>query len=323
MDNRSLIEQSVKAGIESYANSRRRLITPFIEDNFSFKGAWQLNKCAFGKDLLRAPANIAWAPVSFAAKLGGTASKKVGMDTVADRLNSVPPGFRTDVEREVEWLLYSSFLELPYETEGRKCENNALLTHILAESELIDLFEEALRPFVDMQNDEGLRTDFERKLNTYVDNRKDVAELTAALMGMSVGLATHKGLNAGALGLGQATAGTIAHNMAVSNFLLGESLGGVYYTLFPGAAAASTGLVIGMTGGIAAAMGVVSAFSGVLADPVQKALGLHHKKLHGLVDAIESQLSGDGDEAYVLRDGLVTRLLDFLDILKSVARATA
>jgi hypothetical protein len=54
MDNRSFVEQAVKARIELYANSRRRRISPFIEENFSFKGAWQINKRAFGKDLLRA-----------------------------------------------------------------------------------------------------------------------------------------------------------------------------------------------------------------------------------------------------------------------------
>jgi hypothetical protein len=321
MDNRRLVEQAVKAGIKSYADSRRLLIAPFIEKNFSFKGAWKINRCALGKDLLRAPANIAWAPVYFLAKMGGAATRKVGLKSVADRLCSAPPGFRTDVEREVEWLLYSDFLELPYECKGRKSEKNALLTHILAEGALIDLFEETLRPFAEMGEDSSLRTSLEKKLGTYVDNRKDVSELTAALMGISAGLAAHKGVNLGAVGLGQATAGAIAHNMAVSNFILGESIGGIYYSIFPGAAAASTGLIVGLTGGIAAALGVVSAFSGILADPVQKALGLHRRKLNRLVNAIENQLSGEGKEAYALREGYVARLLDFLDILMSVARA--
>ena len=91
----------------------------------------------------------------------------------------------------------------------------------------------------------------------------------------------------------------------------------MYYSFFP--AAASMGLLVGATGGIAAAMGIVSAFAGVIADPAQKALGLHHKKLHSLVDAVEIQLLGESNESYVLRDGLIARLLDFIDILANVA----
>jgi hypothetical protein len=54
MDHRSFVEQAVKAGIESYPNSRQHRISPFIEENFSLKGARQISKPAFGKILLRA-----------------------------------------------------------------------------------------------------------------------------------------------------------------------------------------------------------------------------------------------------------------------------
>ncbi len=192
MNNRSLVEQAVKTGIESYANSRRKLISPFIEKNFSFKGAWQLNKHAFGKDLWRAPANLVYAPFVFLAKVCGIVSDKVGFKDTANYLQSLPSGFRTDVEQEIEWLLYSEFLELPYESAGRACKNNALLTYILAENSLVNLFEETLHPFAGMQNDSTFRSKLEEKLSTYVDNRKDVSELTTALMAISAGLAANK-----------------------------------------------------------------------------------------------------------------------------------
>lgn len=316
MTDRNIVEQAVKAGIKSYADSRRRKITSFVETNFSFKGAWNLNKVAFGWDMLRAPANLAWMPIYFTAKIGGSATEKMGLRSLSGRLRTVPPGFRTDVERRVEWLLYSEFLELPFEGGGSVCEKNLLLTQILAEKELIGLFEERLRALADLQGDPTARKKLEEKLSTYLDNRKDVAELTTTLMALSASLVAHKGLNMGAVGLGQTTAAAIAHQIAVSNFFLGQTLGGVYYSFFP--ATASMGLVIGATGGVAAVLGVVSAFAGVLADPTQKALGLHHKKLHRLVDAIENQLLGEGRESYALRDGLIARILDLLDILGTV-----
>jgi hypothetical protein len=182
---------------------------------------------------------------------------------------------------------------------------------------MVSLFEEKLLPFADISNDSNERAKLEEKLGTYVNNRKDVAELTTAIMGISAGLAAHKGINMGAIGLGQTTAAVIAQNVAISNFFLGQTLGGMYYSFFP--VAASMGLIVGATGGIAAVMGIVSAFAGVIADPAQKALGLHHKKLHSLVDAVENQLLGESSESYVLRDGLIARLLDFIDILANVA----
>jgi hypothetical protein len=316
LNSRAIVEQAVSDGIKAYSDSRRRNITPFIAEHFSFKGALGLNKCAFGKDLLRAPANLAWAPFYFAAKLGGGVAKKVGMQTVSEKLKKVKPGFRTDVEKKVEWLMYSEFLELPFVEGERVCDKNALLTFILAEDRMISLFEEKLLPFATIGTDSKEREKLEEKLSTYVDNRKDVAELTTAIMGISAGLAAHKGLNMGAIGLGQ-TAAAIAQHLAISNFFLGQTLGGLYFSVFP--TAASMGLIVGATGGIAAAMGIVSAFAGVIADPVQKSLGLHHKKLRKLVDAVENQLLGKSKESYVLREGLVARLLDFIDILANVA----
>jgi len=317
IDNRTIIEQAVKDGIKAYADSRRRNISPFIEEHFSFKGAWELNKCAFGKDLLRAPANLAWAPFYFAAKMGGAAAEKAGLDSVSEKLNKVEPGFRTDVEREVEWLLYSDFLELPIIEGERVCEKNALLTFILKEDGMASLLEDKLLPFAGIGNDSDQRAKLEEKLSIYVNNRKDVAELTTTILGIAAGLSAHKGINMGAIGLGQATAVAITQQIAISNFFLGQTLGGIYFSYFP--AAASIGLVVGATGGIAAAMGIVSAFAGVIADPAQKALGLHHKKLHSLVDAVENQLLGESNESYLLRDGLIARLLDFVDILANVA----
>jgi len=318
---RIIIERAVKDGIKTYADSRRRNITLFIDTHFSFAGAWQLNKCAFGKDMVRAPANLAWAPFYFSAKMGGMAADKAGFTSVSSKLKNVKPGLRTDVEREIEWLMYTEFLELPFTEEERVCDKNALLKCILVENELIDLLDEKLRPLVNIDSDSSERAKLEEKLSTYVDNRKDIAELATTLTGIATGLAARKGVKLGAVGLGQAAATAIAQQIAISNFFLGQTLGGLYYSMFP--TAASMGLLVGVTGGVAAAMGVFSAFAGVITDPAQRALGLHHKKLHKLVDAIENQLLGESDESYELRDGIIARLLDFVDLLACVTPVKA
>lgn len=319
-DDRKIVEQAVQAGIRSYARSRRRRIPRFIDKHFSFTGAWHLNKHAFGWDLVRAPANLLWTPIYFFAKGVGIVARKAGANAPEQLVEHLPAGVRTDVERELEWLVYTQFLELPYESDGRRSDKNELLAHILKQKPLIGMLEDALRPLGNLEEDPVLARKLERKLGTYLDNRKDVAELTTTIIASSAGLAANKTLSMGAFGLGQATAAAISHSMAVSGFIFGPTLGGLLYSALPWLAAPSKVLVAGATISVAALMGVASAFAGLIADPAQKALGLHSRKLHGLVNALESQLLGEGSDAYELRDGIVARLLDLADILYSLAR---
>jgi hypothetical protein len=314
---RRVVIRSIETGIAAYAESRRRRITPFVDKHFSFRGAWKLNKLALGRDLYRAPANLFWAPIYFITKVGGAAFNRIGLTSVSGKIAQLPSGFRTDVEREVEWLLFSEFLELPYALNTRVTEKNSLVEYILTDSELARLFETALQPLSKANENSHVRLQLEKKLTTYIDNRKDVAELTSALIAAAGALAVKKGLGGGTIALGQAAAAAAAQASAVSTFWLGPTLGSLYYSVFP--AAVSIGLLVGATTGVAAVLGLVSAVAGVLADPAQRALGLHQKKLLRLVDALENQLSGSGSEAYELRDGLIARLLDLVDVLRSVA----
>src|SRR5690349_15020348 len=54
-------------------------------------------------------------------------------------------------------------------------------------------------------------------------------------------------------------------------------------------AAASPALIGSVTGGLLAASSVFDAFAGIVADLVQRSLGLHHRRLLRLIDAIERQ----------------------------------
>ncbi len=311
------IETAIRLGTSAYIESRRQQIKPFVDRNFSFKGAWHINKKAIGWDMARAPANLLWTPVYFfGSVLGSNMLRKLRLEQTAKRLENLPPGWRTDVEQELEWLLYAEFLELPFATDERCCTKNAWLEAILAQPEFLYLLEETLRPAAEQKDDPQFRQNLEAKLSTYIDNRKDVAEIASMLLGVAVGLTAFKQLGLGSLSLGQAAASALATNLAVSHFFLGPTLGGVFYSLFP--AAASAGLLISVTGGVALVAGMVAAFSGFVTDPVQKALGFHQKKLEKLVDALENQLTDANDQTYGYKDGMVARLLDVLDMLAVV-----
>jgi hypothetical protein len=76
-----------------------------------------------------------------------------------------------------------------------------------------------------------------------------------------------------------------------------------------------------VTGGLLAVSSIAAAFAGILADPVQRKLGLHQRRLHRLIDALERQWNAEREEAgFVARDPYVARLLELFDLLGSAYR---
>ena len=95
--------------------------------------------------------------------------------------------------------------------------------------------------------------------------------------------------------------------------------GGLWYGLFP--AAVSPVLIGGVTGGLLAITSVAAAFVGIITDPVQKSLGLHHRRLNRLIDALEKQWHREHEDAeFKAHDPYVARLMDVFDILGAAYR---
>ena len=85
--------------------------------------------------------------------------------------------------------------------------------------------------------------------------------------------------------------------------------------------AVSPVLIGGVPGGLLAATSIASAFAGIIADPVQKGLELHHRRLHRLIDAVENQWNFEHEDAeFVAHDPYVARHMDVFDILSSAYR---
>ena len=116
-----------------------------------------------------------------------------------------------------------------------------------------------------------------------------------------------------------ATAQVLVQNAAIAGFPLGSGAGALWYGVFPAAAPAA--LSIGLTGGLLAAGAVIGAFSGVVSDPIQRRLGLHHRRLRRLIDCLERELTGQGDSRFTVRDHYVARTLDLIEVLGLVWRA--
>jgi hypothetical protein len=240
-----------------YFESRRSRVDAFVDHHFSLAGSAAIHRKAVGWDMLKAPANIALGVPQLATKLAAAGAKAVGAERASAFLGSRNLMFDTAVGEEIEWLIITDLLELPFRQGERESRRDALTEAILSAPEL----------------------------------KQTLNDTLAAL----------------------------AQQAAVASFPLGAGVVSLWYGIFP--AATSPLLVGGVTGGLLAVSSIAAAFAGILADPVQRKLGLHQRRLHRLIDALERQWNAEREEAgFVGRDPYVARLLDLFDLLGSAYR---
>lgn len=307
--------RTVTEAADRYFRSRRERVDKFVDQHFSLGGTLALHRQALGWDLLKAPLNIVLAVPNFAAKAGASAARAVRARRVAAYLDSRRILLETAVGREIEWLIMTELFELPCRQSGRVAERDALAEFILATPQVQGMVSEALETIARRGGDPEFRQRLEQATAQYADTRAAAAEIATALMALGAGAMAVKEITPGALVLGPALAGMIAQQSAVGSFPLGAALGRLWYSAFP--AAAPSGLVAGVTGGLLAVGAVAAAFSGIVTDPIQRRLGLHRWRLLRLIDAIERQFNANDKAAFISRDHYVARLLSLLELLIS------
>jgi uncharacterized membrane protein len=92
-----------------------------------------------------------------------------------------------------------------------------------------------------------------------------------------------------------------------------------FLTLGP-ALAQSLGAKIGGVAAISASATVLAAsvtaaaFAGVVTDPIQSALGVHHLRLIGLLDSLEAAFLGS-DARLAIPEQYAARLIDLVDVI--------
>ncbi len=313
----ALARRAVRRGLARYCEERRQRIEPFVAQNFGLRGALALHRHAVGWDLLRAPTNMLLAVPVLAARTGAKAARRRGLHDLAGRLERNPAFLQTAVARELEWRLFTEFLELPYAQPDRQSERDALAEAILADAELAAALQAMLQSIGRKADDPAFRAWLTDSLRTYVDSRAAAAELTNALLSAGVGALVAKQWTPGALTLGPVLANLVAQQMAIASFPLGAWAGGLWYGVFPAAAplVASASAV----GGVLVLGAAATAFSGVVADPLQARFGLHQRRLRRFVDVLEDRLTEERGE-FALRDHYLARLFDMIDLIGAAAR---
>jgi hypothetical protein len=309
----------VDHAIDRYIAARHEGVAGFVDRHFSLIGSLRLHRRAFGRDLVRAPANVLLMLPYLGMQAGSAVLGRLGARRAARRLTGRKLFLDTDVGRELTWLLHTELLELPYDDGGRRSERDALAETILADARVaaaIDVLATLARRHA---ADPDQRARLRNLLDTYASTRAAAADLVNNLLLASAGMAAFQKLTPGTLTLGPAIAAALAQQAAVASFPLGASLGGIWYGLFP--ATPSAALVAGATGGLVLLTATTAAFAGVVSDPLQRALGLHQRRLHRLIDALGRELKGDSDAAFHARDHYVARIFDLIDLARATYRA--
>jgi hypothetical protein len=313
------LQQAVEKGIEAYITSRRARIPVFIDRHFSFRGALALHRKTFGRDFYKHPVNLLWGLPVALGKGAADLLEKAGAKRPATWLHRLPRGMPTVLQQELQWLIYTDLLELPYTQEGRESSRDALLEHILAEPWIAALCEAYLTQLHSVAARPEFRGALERHLEEYGKTRGAVSELAGSLLTLAAGYAALSKATPGALSAGTAAATAIAQHMAIANFWLGSTVGSWYYAVFP--VSASAGLVAATTGAMIAAVGVVTALAWIVLDPLLAKTGIHRRRLDRFVTALGEELRGGRRGDYRVRDHYIARVFDVLDLLRAATKA--
>jgi hypothetical protein len=309
----------VGSAIGRYVHERRARVPAFVDANYSLLGSLRLHRHALGLDLLRAPANVALVPPYLAMQLGQAGLRRLGARRAARWLGRRRLFLETDVARELTFRLHRDLLELPYEDGERRTGRDSLAEAVLEDPRLASAVEGLTGLLSRDRDDPGKKARLRSMLADYTGARSAAADMLNNALLASTGAALFKQLTPGAFTLGPVLATSIAHQAAIASFPLGASLGGLWYGWFP--AQPSAALLFGTTGGLMLLTALTAGFAGVVSDPIQRALGLHERRLHRLIDALGEELKGDSEAAFQVRDHYVARIFDLVDLGRATARA--
>jgi len=316
-EEKQIISDAVAKGATSFFEACRQRVPAFVNQHYTLNGALRIHRKAIGGDLVRAPANLLWGAPYLITHASRTLLRKAGARGLSRRLEHIPPGFKTNVQKEIEWLTFTELLMLPIDQGNRRYDEDALLSEILSQPEL----SRRLVKYLEQINTNNENPDFEsalqKNLVRYAGTRVAVADLACGIISLAAGAATFQKLAPGALSTGSLLAAAIAQQSAISGFLFGHTLGSIYYGIFP--AAASMGLVIASTGGVLAVLGIFSAISGVITDPIQRLLGLHQRRLYKFINALEKEFFEVDASGFDPKDHYAARIFDLFDLLKTAA----
>jgi len=302
------IEQAIRSGIERYFDDCRARVPAFIDRHFHYPGALATNRMALGWDMLRAPINLLWAPVyALVCLVKILVPKRTGLMWLHGLANRVPAGFTTRVQQHISHLILADLLN-----NGQK---DSRLEGYLIEALEAAYERHSCKPIEHQRFSTLIEPLVADALSQYRMTRTASADITNSISCTVLGAFAFQKFTPGGIGLGVVLASMLAETLAAQDFILGGTLGSWYYSWFPPepSLATTASVMIAVMGSLAA----FAAFSGVIFDPVQAAVGLHRRRLHKLMDHLQRDVTISSQSSFRPKDQFVARILDMFDMIKS------
>lgn len=315
--NHAAVSLAYQRAVQRYIHARRAEIPAFVDRHFGMKGSLNLHRRALGWDLARAPVNAIGAPLSLLGHWSGKGLQGLGLKRLGRGLRDRRYMLETDVARHLNYLLHSELLALPYDDGQAQNLHDALMEELLKDPLLTARLEHLLDTLGPLRDTPAFRDQAEQLMAHYVDSRVAAAEITSNVLMAAGGWVAFKKLTPGLVSLSGALASGIAHQAAIHSFWAGPWAAKLYY----GVVGVTTpwALSAGMFGALLIPASFIAAFAGVLADPIQRRLGWHQKRLNKLLDGLEAQLMGEQGDFH-LRDHYVARVFDVFDWSQALIR---
>lgn len=264
------------------AAERKSRVDAFVQEHYGFVGSLRLHRAALGLDLLRAPLNVALAPIFLLSRLTAIAASLLGLKRVAAWLFRRRILLKSDTARAVEAHIKAELINTPAQAEA----GSAALT-------------------VSQQ----------QRLEDYTAVRSAVSEIATTLIVVVAGFAIFHSPTPGIISLTPLISDHVARASAIDGFALGERLGTLWYSLFPARLAVWSVVAIGIA--LAMVASLVTTFAGIVVDPIQAALGIHRRRLLRLLSALDT---ADGKPPPLAREHLLARAADISDAGVSLIR---
>lgn len=254
----------------------------FVRETFGPLGTLKLHRHAIGLDLLRAPLNVALAPVFLLTRLSALLCRLFRMPRAANWLGSRRILLPTRVSQEVGKRVTGLIRQLSVQG-ALKAPDGSMAEHAIAD---------------------------------YAGVRSAVAEITTTCIILVIGYLIFQTATPGIISMAAPVAEMQAHQRAVEGFWAGQRLGRAYYGVF--GTHLTVWQVVGT--GVVLAMGasLITTFAGILADPLQVLTGTHRRRLLRLLRRIENAATAPGT---LEKEHIAARAADITDIVLNIWRA--
>lgn len=245
------LEQSVR----DYIESRRSLVDTFVANHFDLNESVLFHKQSAKIDLIKHPLNVLLSAPIVAFKKIMHWLEYQGLHWPEHFLHKLNHILQTGYDKKIEKII------------------------------LTELFEIDRQSYI---NDKNLETKLSEEIADYLERRAAFTDLSASVFMLISGWLFAGKLTSSILFIGEKIAHSYAKKKAVSNFFLGEGVGSVFYGIFP--AQASPQQIFTATLILAIFFVLLAYLANVMSDPLQKKLGLQHKKLHRALDSLEIKM---------------------------------